>query len=889
MILRHHPARRPGTIVPYVAVSSIFLFSLIAFAIDIGLVALARNHCQNAADAAAMNGVRQLTGDQSDPTNLNNYNAVGPAVNAVASANNVVSVPIDPPTQVTTNIGWYSYDQTTQKFTATFGSSLPANQNWTAVQVTVTRNQPTYFAQVMGISSLPASGVATAVCRPRDIALVLDFSGSMRFSSETGYPSYAVGGAITGSLNPDTAVPQFGHWSTAGYQSVMYRTTPYLDPGGEAHAANNLTVATAYGPPVVQDFESFDAGGNLINAFYRPGDPTYQCPAPADWGTQSSATKTYVGDRWPQANEANAAPASNPTFAMTVQHYLFGTTNNPTYAPSTHPRSSQPGPGGGAFDPANPLLPLSTEGYGPTFKGYSMGPAYYGKTFYVWPPDPRYHPTNAALQLDWRQKFFTTGPAGTGSRVNDNSRLWNSGGVWQPSGSATYYIDYNAVISWINSGPQVFPSNLRCGRVLYYTSIPTTIPDTGGTADQRFWRAYIDYVLGAGNSTVQSHTLYGVHGSAAWGTVQITPRSSLATTNTPYMQYNDMPIHPRLHFWFGPLSMLDFLALNNTNFDNWWPGACHESQCWQLKAGIQSSLEDIQANHPNDWAALIYFSSLTQFNTARVQMGRKYSLMKNMLWFPNVAGSQGTNIAQNPSLNNEWQPFNAGTFYSSRIDQAASNNPFRSGSLGPGYIPNANSGTSPEMGFKVAYNEFSSASGFYGRRGAAKVVIYETDGVCNTTANGTWTAGTPAPYNSQYTGISNGSGLGNANATVIANAKAAAQAIYNLDSNTTLPGYSTPRTPVLIHALAFGFLFESYTDVPGALGPATPVPAMRDPAMQAMYDIETVGSVSPPSSDPARRIATYKLIIGDYNSRINRLRTAMQIIMQSGAQCALIQ
>ena len=32
------------------------------------------------------------------------------------------------------------------------------------------------------------------------------------------------------------------------------------------------------------------------------------------------------------------------------------------------------------------------------FQGYSMGPGYYGKTFYMWPPDPRYgasaDPTN---------------------------------------------------------------------------------------------------------------------------------------------------------------------------------------------------------------------------------------------------------------------------------------------------------------------------------------------------------------------------------------------------------------------------------------------------------------------------------------------------------------
>jgi hypothetical protein len=215
----------------------------------------------------------------------------------------------------------------------------------------------------------------------------------------------------------------------------MYRTSAYLDPGGEAHAANNVTMTTPYGPPVVQDFQSFDASGGFINAFHRPGDATYQCPAPSDWATHSDTTMTYVGDKWPQASEATAA--SNPTYAQTVQHYLFGTTNNATYASNTHPRSSQAGPGGGAFDPAN--------------------------------------------------------------------------------------------------------------------------------------------------------------------------------------------------------------------------------------------------------------------------------------------GSLGTNIAQSPSTNNEWRPFNTGTFYGSRIDQVSGNNPFRQGSLGPGYIPNANNGTSPEMAFKVAYNEFSSASGFYGRRGAAKV------------------------------------------------------------------------------------------------------------------------------------------------------------------------
>src|SRR4029078_323882 len=75
-----------------------------------------------------------------------------------------------------------------------------------------------------------------------------------------------------------------------------------------------------------------------------------------------------------------------------------------------------------------------------TFKGYSMGPGYYGKTFYMWPPDPRFHPsantatpdaTNTAKDAggrwmaDGRKRFFYNGE--TPTRLDgDNSRLWDT-------------------------------------------------------------------------------------------------------------------------------------------------------------------------------------------------------------------------------------------------------------------------------------------------------------------------------------------------------------------------------------------------------------------------------------------------------------------------------
>ena len=39
------------------------------------------------------------------------------------------------------------------------------------------------------------------------------------------------------------------------------------------------------------------------------------------------------------------------------------------------------------------------------------------------------------------------------------------------------------------AGPQVLPANLRAGRVLYYSAIPTTIPSSGGSQDQLFWKS----------------------------------------------------------------------------------------------------------------------------------------------------------------------------------------------------------------------------------------------------------------------------------------------------------------------------------------------------------------------------------------------------------------
>ena len=151
------------------------------------------------------------------------------------------------------------------------------------------------------------------------------------------------------------------------------------------------------------------------------------------------------------------------------------------------------------------------------------------------------------------------------------------------------------------------------------------------------------------------------------------------------MSYTDNPIHPLLHFWFGPFTMISFLTGPCEYARNWNPGAGHEAHSWHLKAGIQSTVTDIQNNHPNDNAALIYFSTLSQYNTARVPMGRSFTYMTNALWYPYslISSTDG-------SVSGTLRPYD-----------------INFNDISQGIFPNANGGTNPTGGFMTAYNQFT--------------------------------------------------------------------------------------------------------------------------------------------------------------------------------------
>lgn len=827
---------RKAAIVPLLAVSMVALIGIIALAVDIGILAQTKSQLQSAADAAALSGSRGLTGDTKTD---NNRAAVNGLALSTIQASTIMGQTLQS-SQLATQVGYYNYDAVLGKFQTVFTGSKPATENWSAVKTNVTFSQPTSIAKFFNYSAFSATATATAVHRPRDLAIILDYSGSMRFNS---IPAYPIFNSISGSMNPDQNIPRFGPWSAI--TSVMQRTTQFGDS-----APNNHTIETNDGPPIVKDFYCKQPDGSYINAFYRPLSPynwrttptNFALPAPDNFQGQSnspvqftSSTTGMGGDRWPKTNGYNLGAVPNNTgtpYASTVQQYV---SNNTTLQANTHAKNV-------AFESA---------GY-TDFQGFTMGPGYYGKTFYMWPPDPR-------AANDWRKKFFFYG-SNSVTPCDDNSLLFDaSTRLFRTASTTSYKINYTAVMNWINSGPKVFPDNMRAGRVLYYSAIPTSIPDTGGTLDQKFWRAYIDYAIGAGN---QTEILYGQN-TSAYGTARITAKASLTASPAPYMHYNDNPIHPRLNFWFGPVSFLSFLSDYRIG-RNWLPGTAHESATWQLKAGIQSALVDIQKNHPNDQASLIYFSTLNSYNVARVPMGKDFTRMSNALFYPySLLNSLG-------DPNAEIRPYGS-NFNSSYLATISNSGGIDSGlwdNRSSGEIPNADGGTDPEMSFMAAYNQFSSATGFNGRKGANKMIIFETDGQPNSSAIGTFQSG--GAYMSKFTSIAD-NGSSSADATDALNTL---QTVCNLTTaNPT--GFSTIKNPVSVHSIAFGQLFETNSTSTGTAA-----------AMDFLVKCQIKGMTSPAGSTT---LNSEKIIIGTYTERIEKIRSAFERVLQSGIQITLVE
>lgn len=983
---RKRSERRSGSILPLVAICIVAVLGMIALAIDIGMVAVARNQCQNAADSSAMAGARTINGNDDG-----NYSNVPINTISAANANYVFGKAIDgkpkddwsdpakKPNSYTYNsgqikveIGSYAYVfDNNNSSKEGFVLKIPRDDTepYSAVRTTVTFQGGFAFGRVFGLTSFNTSAQAVAVHRPRDVIIIMDLSGSMRFQS---LPARPYNGSRTNSMNPESVFPIFGHYSDqAG--AALQGTTSVKTGSGEYYDPANLTVQTNSGPPIMEYWFQNDAGAkpsSANRAFSRAADTQASLPG----GDNYLKTTQDTGSSYPSTV---AGFVKTPAGDLNFERYGY-------------------------------------QAYRSSYSGYTEGPGYWGKTFFIWPPDPRgvslgKEDANVAANQanngakDWRQRFFIKRNVSTSKLywLDQNSILWptssstsfntrtpsHSSGqvtVTESGVNVTYdlKINYAAILEWLtNQNPKPFPSRLRAGRIKYYDALPnyadTTLNNRWWTTassslalNERFWKGYIDFVLGVretgagtysnttsspGSGTALSR-LIGNAGWFSWGTFQVgqkpdttnyqtgainngagypagTPAGTninvksvpaapavgqfvkvgadpmiykltnvtvvsgttvsfqldVATSNVfnnndairfyntlpLYMSYSDNPRRPRHQYWFGPMTLVDYLGNYNAN-QFWWPGNVPEAQSWSCKVGIQTVIDDIKKNHPNDFVGMTFFSSPKysrtdtsgQHNRAVVPLGRNYQMLKDSLWFPPSTIVAGVT---------EITPWDAD---------------FQN-------VPRAKGGTSPGMSFMISYNLLSSSvsnlrtycdpqpqyyglAGGLGRKGAARMIIFETDGAPNTRAVAS-VGGSGA--NSYYqVRIKKPDDITDASNTEFptggtyadADVFAVVTQICKLDTDGP-PGYSTKRKPAQIYCIGYGTLFD----------PANSSDPDQIDALNFFQMIQYIGNTST-NTDGASFPAT-QLIFGTHDERVNRMRQAFTNIMQGGVQVSLIQ
>ncbi len=251
---RFRPARR-GSVLPLFALALVAICGFVALAVDLGMVAMARTQAQNAADSAALAGARTINGSAGS-----NLTAATANAQAAADANQILGQAVQS-SQVAVVHGTYHYNSTAMTFSPVFPPVSPDEYNLT--QATVTSSVASQFAKVMGISASNVSAVAIAAHRPRDIAIVLDYSGSMNNESDLwNCESYL--GALEGtSNNTDPVYPQFGPYNTTFSPLATIQCTS-TDP---QVGLCNVTQSVSGVPAMVNDYYQNNRGSSATAAF----------------------------------------------------------------------------------------------------------------------------------------------------------------------------------------------------------------------------------------------------------------------------------------------------------------------------------------------------------------------------------------------------------------------------------------------------------------------------------------------------------------------------------------------------------------------------------------------------------------------------------------------
>lgn len=178
---RRSRSPRRGVIVIFAAILMLAMMAMLAFAIDTGYMYALQSQLHRAVDAAALAGAGRLV-DGMDEANLavEEYMVRNPVGGTAAVDEEKLALAI---AEFRANHG-QNLEVSTGNWNATTGQMEPTERLPSTISVSMTYpNRPLFFAPLLGRKSFDVTAHATAMFQPRDIALVLDFSGSMNDDS----------------------------------------------------------------------------------------------------------------------------------------------------------------------------------------------------------------------------------------------------------------------------------------------------------------------------------------------------------------------------------------------------------------------------------------------------------------------------------------------------------------------------------------------------------------------------------------------------------------------------------------------------------------------------------------------------------------------------------
>ncbi|MGD0516470.1 MAG: pilus assembly protein TadG-related protein, partial [Thermoguttaceae bacterium] len=165
--IQNRPQHR-GAILLLTVLLIVVLLGMIAFAVDLGYLMMAKTQLQAAADSAALAAAGSMGQSQTIASN---------AAKSYAAQNLIGNQSVQ---LGSSDITYGTWDKTTRTFTPVSSGLISNAAKVTAkADSTTTGAIPLFFGRILNLYSVNLSASATATCNPRDICFVVDLSGSM--------------------------------------------------------------------------------------------------------------------------------------------------------------------------------------------------------------------------------------------------------------------------------------------------------------------------------------------------------------------------------------------------------------------------------------------------------------------------------------------------------------------------------------------------------------------------------------------------------------------------------------------------------------------------------------------------------------------------------------